>query len=209
MTAIRLGAFILLATLAATQQTAPSKSAESIVREPKLPVIDHDDACPAKGHIVPHVKIERDDKVYSSWQDKRVLVGTLKAGEEVTVLAGVNIVREPDMVLVVQPKLYLPLKPGDVILRYGHDRDWDWRFWAKGVWFTERIDQVLEKNTPCDLPDKSGCDDTVIKNGVKEWWVQVKRRNGHSGWVLAAKIAHDKSWINRAFDGLCADDEGD
>ena len=201
--------FLLFVTFATAQQTAPSGSAKSSVREPKLPVIDYADACPAKGHTVPHVTIKREDKVYSSWQNKRILVGTLRAGEEVTVVAGVNIIREPDMVLVAQPILDPPLKPGDVILRYGLDGNWDWRFWAKGVWFTKRTDEVVEKNTPCDLPDKSGCYDTVIKNGVKEWWVQVKRRNGHSGWILAGKSTHDKPWNSGAFDGLCADDEGD
>jgi hypothetical protein len=100
MTAIRIGAAFLLAAFAVAQHAAPSKPAKSSFPEPKLPVID-DNACPGKGRIVPQVKIERDEKMYSSW-DKQALVSALKAGEEVTVLAGVNVIREPDRALVKQ-----------------------------------------------------------------------------------------------------------
>jgi hypothetical protein len=53
MIAIRLGAFFLMATLAAAQQTSVSKPPKASVPEPKLPVIDYD-ACPGKDRTVDH-----------------------------------------------------------------------------------------------------------------------------------------------------------
>ena len=134
MTAIRLGTFLLMATLATAQQTSVSKSAKSSFPEPKLPVIDYN-ACPGKDRIVPHFKIVKDDRIYSSWQDKRVPVGMLKAGDEATVLAGVNVIREPDRAVVKQlgSDAHPFLKAGDVVLRYGFHWDGESDFWGKGA----------------------------------------------------------------------------
>jgi hypothetical protein len=113
MIAIRLCALLVLAALGTAQQpSAPEPKSK------KLPVIDYD-ACPGKGNPVPHVKIERDDQMYSSWQGKRIAVGPLKAGDEVTVLAGVNVIREPGRASITQPDAEHSLKPGDVVPVYG------------------------------------------------------------------------------------------
>jgi len=125
------------------------------------------------------------------------------------VLSGANIIREPDRVFVTQPLVQPSLKPGDVILRYGLNASDYWNFWAKGVWFTEYIDQVVEKNSPCEWPDERACYVKVIQNGAKERWLQVKTRNGRTVWVLASKYADIKDLGNTAFDGVCADPEAD
>jgi hypothetical protein len=214
MNVVRLGALFLLAALAAAQDSPLSKSVDSNISEPKLPVIETD-ACPGTRPraVVVRWRVEKGAQVYSSWQDKSKLVVTLKAGDEVAVLAGVNVIREPDRARVKQAMGHPSLKPGEVIprygLRYNPTYGWSWNFWAKGVWFTDYIDPVVEKNASCNFDDYRGCDFKVIQNGVKEWWVKVKTGRGLTGWVLAAKVTHDKNW-NGAFDGLCAnDDEGD
>ena len=114
---IRLGMLLLLATIATAQQTPPARSTNSSFSEPKLPVIDYD-ACPGKGRVVPNWKIKRNSPAYSSWQDRRTQTGTLKAGDKVTVLAGVNVTRKPDRILVTRSFPDLGLEPGDIILRY-------------------------------------------------------------------------------------------
>src|SRR5580658_9076258 len=101
MIAIRLCALLVLAALGTAQQPSAPKP-KSKVPQPKLPVIDYD-ACPGKGNPVPRVKIERDDQMYSSWQGKCIAVGPLKAGDEVTVLAGVHVFREPGRASIAQP----------------------------------------------------------------------------------------------------------
>jgi uncharacterized protein YgiM (DUF1202 family) len=45
----------------------------------------------------------------------------------------------------------------------------------------------------------------ITKNGVKEWWVQVKTGSGSSGWVLADKSTGDKHWNSGNFSNLCVD----
>jgi hypothetical protein len=182
MIAIRLSAFLLLAMLATAQQNSAPKP-ESQTPEPKLPVIDYK-ACPGEGRTVPHVKIEHHDQMVSSWQDTRVLVGTLKAGEEVTVLAGVNLIREPDRALNKQPDADLSLKAGDEVLLYGFHSDGTYDAWAKGVWFTYWYENIAGKGDICGFADKSRCNLVVIKNGVSEWWVQVETGTGITSWML-------------------------
>lgn len=106
------------------------------VPEPNLPVIDYK-ACPGEGSTTPDWKIQRKDRMYSSFLDKRTMVGPLNAGQKVTILAGVNVVREPDRALIRQPFEDLSLERGDVVLGYGDHADGNSDFWSKGVWFTE------------------------------------------------------------------------
>jgi hypothetical protein len=209
MTAIRLGALLLLATLATAQQISDPKSAESSISEPKLPVIDYD-ACPGKGRIVPDLKIKQAERTYSSWQDKRVSIGTLKTGEEVTALAGVNVIREPDRALIKQSGVEslarekgVSLKSGDVVFRYGNHADGYSDFWTRGVWYTEYWEEIVVKDGWCGFADKSECTVEIVKNGVREWWVQVKTSNGSTGWVLARKSSGDKTWSSGDFGHLC------
>ncbi len=188
------------------QGDSSSGSADSSIPEPKLPGVERD-ACPLAA--VFHVKLEKDVRIYSSWEQKRALVGTLIAGDKVTVLAGVNVIREPDRALVTTPFLQPQLRPGEVILRYGLNKYDYWNFWAKGAWFAEYIDQVVEKRASCDFPDARACYIKIIEYGVKEWWLQVRTRNGRTGWVLATKYSDIKDLGYTAFDGVCADPEAD
>jgi hypothetical protein len=97
MSVTRLGTLFLLAALAAAQDSLQPKSVDSSISEPKLPVIETD-ACPGTRPRAALVRwhIEKSAQMYSSWQDQSRLVATLKAGDEVAVLAGVNVIREPD-----------------------------------------------------------------------------------------------------------------
>jgi hypothetical protein len=201
MSATELGTFLLLVTLATAQQTSVSKPIKSSISEPKLPVIDYN-ACPGKGQTVDHVKISRDDQIFSSWQDKRVSVGALKRGEEVTVLAGVNVIREPDRGLIFRTPNGSSLKPGDLVLRYGLHANGDSDFWSKGVWFTETFEEIVEKGSWCGFGENQ-CTIMITQNGMNEWWVQVKTETGLAGWVLARKPRADKNWRRENFDQLC------
>jgi len=201
MRAIRCGTFFLLATVATAQQTSISKPAKPNIPEPKLPVIDYN-ACPGKGRIVDNVKISSEDRIFSSWQDKRTSVGALKTGEEVTVLAGVNVIREPDRALINRTPGGSSLKPGDIVLRYGLHADGDWDFWSEGGWFTETFEEIVEKGSTCGF-GKNQCTIVITQNGVKEWWVQVKTGAGLTGWVLASKTTGDKNRTSKNFSQLC------
>ena len=211
MIAIRLSVVFLLATLAVAQQAPNPQPAGSDSAEPKLPMID-DRACPLETNPVLNLEIQFDDHMYSSWQDKRVPASNLHPRERVTVLRGVNIIREPAKAVVVHPIHRtdgLSLKAGDNVLRYGLNAAQNWEFWAKGSWFTEYIENVAEKGVGCKSEDYRGCPVEMVKNGVQEWWVQVKTGGAQRGSVLAEKITGDKSWSDSNFAGLCLDDGDD
>jgi len=211
MIAIRLGAVVLLAGLMTAQQTSISKTAHPSISEPKLPVID-EKACPGPsrrtdGLLEPiQMKLEHDGRMHSSWKRHRVPIGGLAVGEEVSVLSGVNVIREPDKVRVLQPSEpgeVPPLKPGDEVLGYGLRGDGNYVLWAKGVWYTQYYEFEGDMNGGCGFAVKSECTFAISKRGIQEWWVQVKTGKGLTGWVLARKVMHDKSWDDANFGDLC------
>lgn len=196
MLTTRLGASLLLAALvAAASQTSVPKSGKSPA--PKLPVVDFD-ACgspnPAlySGEPLPH-KLEADDRLYSSWQDGRVLVRSLVRGTQVTTIGAVNIIRQPDKGVMrgeVDQSLR-PLAPGDEVLSYGLHSDGFVSFWGKGVWFDEDADSIAFKGA-CGFADKTQCHVNITERGVQEWWMQVKTSDGVTGWILGLRQNGDE-----------------
>ena len=208
MIGIRLAGLLLFGLSAAAQQPPFSRTGEPSISEPRPPVID-DKACPdpyrADGAPQPVQKIKRNDRLYSSWGGKRVSVGTLKVGDQVTVLSGVNVIREPDKVRVLQPSPpgeVPPLKPGEEVLGYGLRDGGDYVFWAKGVWYTEYYEFEGDLKGGCGFRDGM-CSFAISKRGIHEWWVHVKTSSGLVGWVLAGKNVHNKSWQDGNFYDLC------
>jgi len=193
---VRLIAVLFLASLAAGKQNDPATSSNT--PDPKLPVIDYE-GCPGKSNPIPNVKLVKDDLIYSS-PDKGNLVARLTAGQRVTVLAGANVVRQPDRAVIKyvshDDTHWPPVKAGDIVLSYGWHVDGNMVFWSKGVWFQEDIESVAEKGV-CGFTSgfgPGGCTIDIVKDGVIEWWVQVKTRNGVSGWVLAVRYDDDNRW---------------
>lgn len=184
---------IISTAVAQDERGSPSK-----VPEPLLPVIDYD-ACPGKSDPIPNVKLVKDDVIYSS-PDKGKAVAKLSAGEKVTVLAGANVIRQPDRAVIKYVSRAdssgPALKMGDIVLGYGWHVDGNMEFWANGARFEENIEAVAEKGA-CGFTSgfgPGGCTIDIIKDGVIEWWVQAKTSNGLSGWVLAVKYDDDNRW---------------
>lgn len=192
--AIRFLAFVLLATLAPAQQvpTATSAEPQAGVAEPTLPIVS-DNACPANGRVVPHWKISKNTQMYSSWQDNRTQMAGLTPGEEVTVLAGAEIIREPDRVLATKPIPEISVQKDEVVLRYTQYGEGFADVWAKGVWHKQYYLAATSQNgTGC----RHQCNSIVIKRGIRESWVKVQNSSGQTGWVPVG---------DGNFDDLCAD----
>jgi hypothetical protein len=202
---IRFIAILLLTTLASSQDASRPKTGQSDTPKPGLPFVD-ENACPGKGKTVPNVKIQQNDRIYSSWKRTATSVGTLKAGEKVTVVKGVNVILEPDTAEIkyVGPDEPSSLKVGDVALGYGVEADSNILFWSKGVWFSEWIEAVAEKGN-CGFTSGfglGGCSINIVRDGVDDWWVQVRTSRGVTGWVLASKFENGKRWFGN-FSDLC------
>src|ERR1700737_4291875 len=191
MIATRLGTFLLLATLAAAQQTISPKSAKSIISEPELPVIDYN-ACPFEGCVFREWIVTKRSTIYDSWRENRKAMGLLTEGEKVQGITGVSIQRKPDRFLVKKPVPYFSLKAGDVILQYQQWGEGYADLWANGHWHRDfdwgqtEDGKVILTDQGFTLPPvfKEGSV-SLVERGVREWWVQVGRADGTTGWVPA------------------------
>jgi hypothetical protein len=190
---------LLLATIAAAQNAPTSNS------EPKLPLVDSD-TCLSYRRLPSGWKVKRGSPVYSSWRRVRTQLGSVKAGEEVTVLGGVYIIREPDRIVVTQPIPDLDLKPGDIVLRYAYFGEGEATIWAKGVWH-QRYDlsKTSEKDGRFGCPASQGaCTSKVIEDGIRETWVQVTTATKVTGWLLDSESTHGAIKYNGPLGQLCA-----
>lgn len=190
--------FAILFAVTCTAVAQKESISTSKIPEPKLPVIDYD-ACPGKGDPISNVKLVRDDVIYSAPNDGK-LVAKLTTGEKVTILAGATVIRQPDKAVLkyVSPDdtSLQPIKAGDTVFGYGWHVDGNMVFWAKGVRFEVYKDAVAEKGR-CGFTSgfgAAGCTIDIVKDGIIEWWVQVKTSNDASGWVLAVKYNEDNRW---------------
>jgi hypothetical protein len=197
---IRLGLLLLMTTVATAQQSHPARSTNSESAEPKLPIVE-EQPCLANGRL--DWAIKSGSPIYSSWRTQRTQIGRLTARQKVSVLAGINITRRPDRIVVTKAKPDIGLQPGDIILRY-EVREGHANIWARGVWHKgyDLWTAVERDGTGCRAND--ACDSKVIENGITERWVQVKTDTGLTGWVLDSKITRGVYWDSHVFSQLCA-----
>jgi hypothetical protein len=203
MPLLRVLAFLLLA--AAATQVPDQQHDKSTTDEPKLPVIDFK-AC-GSGDFSRRVpfNVTKPERIYSSWRSKRTSAGILTRGEEVTIVGGVNVIREPARAVIKSAVLGAPtFTPGDSVLGYGYDADGTMAFWGKGVWFTEDAEHVSVKGN-CGFTDKSECKIDIVQDGLWEWWVQARTASGSIAWILGATGNGDKYWRSDNFGRMCRD----
>jgi hypothetical protein len=197
--------FVLLASLLNAQQFSTPRIGQSNTQKPTLRVVD-DNACPGKGNTAVGVKVTQNDRILSSWDGKGKPTGTLRAGDRVTILGGVDVVREAGEAVIkfVGPDLPATGKVGDAALVYGIEADGSIVFWSNGAWFSEDIESVAEKGA-CGFTSGfglGGCTIDIVQDGVDEWWVQVRTSKGETGWVLASGFKNGKRWFGN-FSDLC------
>lgn len=175
MIATRLCAFLLLAALTTAQQTPAHTAAKSTIPEPKLPVVDYN-ACPFEGCVFREWTVRKQSTIYDTWRDNRKAIGQLAKAEKVQGITGVHVTRKPDRFLVKQAIPSFSVVPGDSILQYAEWGEGASDLWAKGVW---------HKASEGDYSQLDVDNVELVQHGVKEWWVEVKRKNGQQGWALS------------------------
>jgi hypothetical protein len=182
------------------EPNAPDDSAHiAEIPEPQLPIFD-ESSCPGKGRIVAHWKISRAVPFYSSWLNARMHGGQIEPGDEVAVVAGMEVIQSPDRILLTQPVEDLSLQKDDVVLRYFQYGEGFADIWAKGQW---HLQYYLATTNPDGTGCRHQCNSVPLKKGVREWWVEVRNSSGQTGWVLALRRNGDDTWDDGNFDNLC------
>jgi hypothetical protein len=209
---MRIGLFLLMATLASAQQPQAAKPPKAELLAPSLPVVNIN-ACPQSA-VSKTYTLARAEFLYSSWRQGRTQIGVVQGGAGANVLQAVEVIAEPDQAILTQRGAGmlaahgLVANPGDVVLRYGlqvdssGDRNWD--LWADGAWFTAHEDSMT---TGCGSDDQGQCMFALSKYGLKEWWLKVKTTAPDStGWMIAGEWSRNKSYGGFNFRDLCRTD---
>lgn len=170
-----LSIFALLILLAAPQldpALTPQKTPK-----PELPKIN-ENACPFEGCQFGTWTATDEVQIYSTWKSDRKLVATAAKGEVVTAITGVHITFEPDEIEVTAPIPEYGLKPGDTIFGYMKLGEGFFNTWFNGYWM-EDFDGSGVSGLGCEKK----CNAKLLKPGRFEWWVEIKTKNGTTGWT--------------------------
>jgi len=146
---------------------------------PALPKIDQR-ACPFEGCQFGKWTVRQTVALYSTWQPNRTLVKTLRKGQQVTAVTGINITFEPLEILVTAPIELYHLKSGDRVFGYMNLGEGAFNAWFNGFWV-----DVFD-GTSVAPGCSRGCLAKVVKPGRSEWWVQIQLATGLTGWTKQA-----------------------
>ena len=170
-----LAIFPLLVLLAAPQLD-PSLTPKRAPK-PVLPKID-ENSCPFEGCQFGAWKATNDVQLFTSWKEDRKLVRTISKGEGVTAITGVHITFEPSEMQVTLPMPDYGLKPGDIVYGYMYKGEGVFSAWYNGYW-VEDFDGSGVAGAGCNR----NCNAKLLREARVEWWVQVKMKDGTTGWT--------------------------
>jgi hypothetical protein len=152
----------------------------SMPEAPKLPKVDPN-ACPFEGCRFGKWTANTRVIVYSTWQLTRKPTASLANGDEVTALAGVNIVLQPGNGIFDRDVPLYGAKKGDVVYSYRNCGEG-----AVDIWVHGRFIQ-------CGEPEfswkpgyrcQSNCEGRWLSLGKSQWWAQIRLKDDSVGWVL-------------------------
>jgi hypothetical protein len=156
---------------------------------PTLPYQDWR-ACPGERCRYGEWIARRPATVFDSWDEKRIVVTRIAAGEKVDAVTGLVITFQPGVIRMDRDLAAQGLKRGDVILTYAYRGEG-----YSAVWFDDRYDPEFDISF-AKYPDGTGCGGehcaAVYQDlGRKVWWAQVKLASGKTGWVNMSESDFD------------------
>jgi hypothetical protein len=149
---------------------------------PALPKIESK-ACPFECCQFGRWKAEKVIPLFDSWKSGRKQIGSLPAGEAVTGIDGVHVTYSPDIIRVKNNMPALGLRAGDLVLRYMYLGEGAAQFWFNGKFYPS-LELTAEGQGNQDGDCSGQCDGVIVTRGLKEWWVQVRRKDGSTAWTL-------------------------
>jgi hypothetical protein len=171
---------IFLGLLSSALAIALSPDSPRPVPKPALPKIDQK-ACPFEGCHLGKWRARERIKMFSTWKERRKLVRVLHKGKSVVAVMGIYVTYKPSEIEVTAPIPEYDLKTGDIVFGYMSVGEGFFNAWFKGHWVEEFDGSGIV------YADGSGCshkcDAKLLKEGRGEWWVQVKTKDGLSGWT--------------------------
>jgi hypothetical protein len=145
--------------------------------KPVLPKMDKN-ACPFEGCQFGAWTATDNVQLFSRWTEDRKPVTTISKGEEVTAITGVHITLKPSEIQVTMSMPDYGLKPGDIVYGYMYKGEGVFSAWFNGYW-VEDFDGSGVAGAGCNR----NCNAKLLREGRVEWWVQVKMKDGTTGWT--------------------------
>jgi hypothetical protein len=166
---------LLIAAALVVTQLAPAIVPRPVPK-PTLPKIDQN-ACPFEGCQFGEWRARKSVLLFSTWKRERTPLRRLAKDEVVTALTGVHITFQPVEISVTAPIPQYGLKPGDTVFGYMNLGEGVFNAWFKGMWVEEFDGSGVAPGC------SRNCSAKLVKPGRFEWWVQIRTKDGVTGWT--------------------------
>lgn len=167
---------IALLTLLAAPQLDPSLTPQKAPK-PALPKID-EKACPFEGCQFGTWTATDNVQLFSTWKEDRKPVAVISKGEAVTAITGVHVTFEPSEIQVTAPIPAYGLKAGDTVYGYMYKGEGVFSAWFNGYWVED-----FDGSGVADAGCNRNCNAKLLKEERVEWWVEIKTKDGTTGWT--------------------------
>jgi hypothetical protein len=152
----------------------------SMPERPKLPKVDLN-SCPFEGCQFGQWTATATVVVYSTWKSKRKPIATLSKGDEVTALTGVTVVLQAGKGVFDRDVPLYGARKGDVAYLYSDCGEGTVDMWVHGR-FIKCADPMFSWQPGYGC--QTSCNGRWLSLGKSEWWAQILRKGGTTGWVL-------------------------
>jgi hypothetical protein len=154
----------------------------SMSNPPSLPKTDLN-SCPFEGCQFGKWSATTRVVVYSTWESSRKPIATLSKADQVTALTGVNIVLQAGQGIFDRDVPHYGAKKSDTVYMYSNCGEGAVDIWVHGR-FIKCAD--LEFSWQPEYGCQKNCDGRWLSLAKSEWWVQVRLKDGTTGWVVVA-----------------------
>jgi len=180
---------LLITTVLVAAQLSPALVPKQSPK-PRLPKVN-ENACPFEGCQFGEWTVRKPVRLFSTWKRKQTPLRRLAKGEVVRALTGIHITFEPSEISVTAPMPQYGLKPGDTVFGYMNLGEGFFNAWFKGMWVEEFDGSAI-------VPGCSrNCSARLVKPGTFELWVQLRTRDGVTGWTKETDSFDGKDALGR------------
>lgn len=119
--------------------------------------------------------------ILDTWREGRKPIAMLPAKTVVTLLEGLSIVYQPDVVTISERIPELGVIRREKVFRYTYYGEGEADFWAKGRWYAGFDGSFITEAEGSGCATQ--CKGKVTVNGRKIWWFRVRLSDGRTGWT--------------------------
>jgi hypothetical protein len=170
-------------------------------QQPDGPPVPYEDAgaCPFEGCVYREWRANSEVEVHTDRRKDSPVAFRLAKGEKVQAVTGVVVTIKAGRVQYDRPQRLqtssgpIDILPGQTLYLLAYQGEGFTKAWFSGRFYKDvDVSALTWADGQCGWGDKSKCSGREVEKSQTEWWVQVRRASGQTGWTLETKKFDNK-----------------